>query len=122
MNLETRTNASGAAISFIAASVIFVVLVVAVKFLVNAPAIDADGAAARTKALAEIRATEAKSLNSVGWTDESRGIVRLQIETAMQMTERNWQNPAAARADLVARAERAAAPAPQVATKPNPAE
>jgi hypothetical protein len=122
MNQETRTNASGAAIGFFAASVIFVVLVVAVKFLVNVPAIDADSAAVRTKALAEIRATEAKSLNSVGWTDESRGIVRLPIETAMQMTERNWQNPAAARADLVARAERAAALAPQVAAKPNPAE
>jgi hypothetical protein len=122
MNSENANRASGAAIAFIVGSVVFAVLVVAVKFLVNVPAIDADSAAVRTKALAEIRATEAKSINTVGWVDESRGIVRLPIATAMQMTERNWQNPAAARADLVARAERAAAPAPHVTTKPNPAE
>src|SRR5450432_1879669 len=102
MNQKTYTSASGAAIAFIAASVIFAVLVVAVKFLVNVPEIDADSAAVRTKALAEIRATEAKAINSFGWADQSRGIVRLPIETAMQMTEQDWQNPAKARADLVA--------------------
>src|SRR5277367_3706929 len=122
MNQKTHTSASGAAIAFIAASVIFAVLVVAVKFLVNVPAIDADSAAIRTKALAEIRATEAKSLNSVGWADESRGIVRLPIETAIQLTAQEWQNPAAARADLIAREEKASAPAPVVPPKPNPAE
>jgi hypothetical protein len=122
MNQKTHTSASGAAIAFIAASVIFAVLAVAVKSLVNVPAIDADSAALRTKALAEIRETETRSLKSTGWADESRGIVRLPIETAMQMTERDWQNPAAARADLIARAEKAAAPAPIVAPKPNAAE
>jgi hypothetical protein len=122
VNQKTHTSASGAAIGFIVASVVFAVLVVAVKLLVNVPAIDADSAALRTKALAEIRATEAKSINTVGWADEPRGIVRLPIETAIQMTERNWQDPAGARADLIARAERAAAPAPKVAPKPNAAE
>jgi hypothetical protein len=42
MNQKTHTGASGAAIAFIVASVIFAVLVVAVKLLVNVPAIDAD--------------------------------------------------------------------------------
>ena len=107
MNQKTHTSASGAAIAFIAGSVIFAVLVVAVKFLVNVPAIDADSAALRTKALFEIHTNEIASLNNVGWADQPRSIVRLPIETAMQMTERNWQNPAAARADLIAREEKA---------------
>jgi hypothetical protein len=122
MNQKTHTGASGAAIAFIVASVIFAVLVVAVKLLVNVPAIDADSAAVRTKALAEIRATESKSLNNAGWVDESRGIVRIPIATAIQIAAQEWQNPAAARADLIAREEKASAPAPVVAPKPNPFE
>src|SRR5580692_6799042 len=113
MNQKTHTNASGAAIAFIAGSVIFAVLVVAVKFLVNIPAVDADRAAVISKALFDMHTNEVASLNNIGWADESRGIVRLPIETAMQMTARNWYNPAAARADLTARAEKAAAPAPK---------
>ena len=122
MNQKTYTSASGAAIAFIVGSVIFAVLVVAVKLLVNVPAIDADSAAVRTKALAEIRATESKSLNNAGWVDESRGIVRIPIATAIQIAAQEWQNPAAARADLIAREEKASAPAPVVAPKPNPFE
>ncbi|HEX3889764.1 MAG TPA: hypothetical protein VHX90_02845 [Verrucomicrobiae bacterium] len=122
MNQKTHTSASGAAIGFIAASVIFAVLVVAVKLLVNVPAIDADRGAVISKALFEMRTNEVASLNNIGWADQPRSIVRLPIETAIQMTERNWQNPAAARADLIARAENAAKPAPKVAPKPNPAE
>jgi hypothetical protein len=122
VNQKTHTSASGAAIAFIAGSVIFAVLVVAMKLLVNVPAIDADSTAARAKALAEIRATEAKSLNNVGWADESRGIVRLPIETAIQLSAQEWQNPAVARADLIARAEKAANTAPKTIKKINLAE
>ena len=122
MNQKTHTSASGAAIAFIAGSVIFAVLVVAVKFLVNVPAIDADRGAVISKALFDMRTNEVASLNNIGWADQPRSIVRLPIETAIQMTEREWQNPAQARADLIARAENAARPAPKVAPKPNPAE
>jgi hypothetical protein len=122
MNQKTHTSASGAAIGFIAASVIFAVFVVAVKFLVNVPAIDADSVALRTKALFEIRTNEVASLNNTGWVDQPRGIVRLPIETALQLTEHNWQNPTNARADLIVREEKAVAPAPKVVPKPNPFE
>ena len=84
MNTENVNRASSAATGFIIASLIFIALAVVVKFSVRVPAIDADRNAARAKALAEIRATEDKSLNTAGWIDQSRGIVRLPIETAMQ--------------------------------------
>ena len=119
MNPQTINRSSGAAIGIIIASVIFAVLAVAVKLLVSAPAIDADRAAVLTKALAEIHAAENTSLNNAGWIDQPRGIVRLPIETAVQLAARAWQNPASARADLTARAEKAAAPAPKAPEKPS---
>ena len=105
-------RASGAAVGFIIASLIFIALVVVVKFSVPVPAIDADRAATRSKALAEIRAVEDQSLTIAGWIDPSRGIVRLPIETAMQKTVETWKNPVQARADLIARQEQASKPVP----------
>jgi hypothetical protein len=119
MNTENVNRASSAATGFIIASVIFIALAVVVKFSVRVPAIDADRNAARAKALAEIRAAEDKSLNTAGWIDQSRGIVRLPIETAMQITAQAWQNPAQARADLISRQENASKPAPVAPAKPS---
>jgi len=122
MNNENVNHASGAAIGFIAASLIFIVLVALVKFSLKVPAIDADRAATISQALYQIRTNEVASLNNVGWVDKQRGIVRLPIETAVQLTEHNWQNPAAARADLISRAEKAVAPLPKQPAKANPFE
>jgi len=119
MNLERTNRGSAAAIGFIIAAILFAALAVVVKLAVNVPAIDADASASRSKALAEIRAAEEKSLTTLGWADQSRGIVRLPIETAMSQAAQAWQNPAAARADLNARAEKAAAPAPIAPAKPS---
>jgi hypothetical protein len=119
MNADNINRASSAVTGFIVASLIFVALAVAVKFSVQVPAIDADRNAARAKALAEIRATENKSLNTAGWIDQSRGIVRLPIETAMQVAAQAWKNPAQARADLISRQETASKPAPVVPAKPS---
>lgn len=106
-------------IIFVVACLLFVVLVVGVKLAVLVPAINADRAAVRSKALAEIRAAEATAFNTAGWMDKDRGIVRLPIAVAMQEAEHDWQNPAAARADLIARAAKAAAPLPKTAPKPS---
>jgi hypothetical protein len=106
-------------VNFVVACFLFVALVAIVKFSVTVPAIDADRADLRAKALADIRATEAKSLNTPGWIDQDRNIVRLPIDTAMQIYESAAKNPAAFRADLTARAEKAAAPLPKTAPKPS---
>jgi hypothetical protein len=121
MNNEIKNvnHASGAAIGFIAASLIFAVLVVVVKISLKVPAIDADRDATISQALYQIHTNEVASLNHAGWIDQQRGIVRLPIETALQKAEQAWQNPAQARADLIAREEKASAPAPKVAPKPS---
>src|ERR1039458_10316014 len=82
MNTENVNRASSAVTGFIVASLIFIALAVAVKFAVRVPAIDADRNAVRAMALAAIRATEDKSLPPAGWIAQSRGIVRLPIDTA----------------------------------------
>jgi hypothetical protein len=106
-------------VGFLIACFLFAVIVAAVKWSVPVPAIDANRAAVRTKALAEIRAAETQALNHPGWIDENRGLVRLPISVAMQITERKWQNPAAARSNLTARVEKAAAPVPKAPEKPS---
>ncbi len=119
MNPQTANRASGAALGFLIVSVIFAVLVVGVKLLLVQPPVDAARADVRTKALAEIRATEEKELNNAGWIDQQRGIVRLPMDTALQLAAQQWQNPAAARAELTARAEKAAAKLPKAPEKPS---
>jgi hypothetical protein len=122
MNNETINvnRASGAAVGFIVASGLFIALAVIVKFSVPVPAIDADRAAGRAKDLAEIRATENTDLTQLGWIDQQRGVVRLPIVTAMRLAAQEWKNPAQARADLIAREDKASAPAPAAPAKPNP--
>ena len=104
---------------FVAACLFGGALVLVIPLFMAVPAIDADRAAVRTKALAEIRTAEAIALTTPGWVDQARGIVRLPIATALQLSENAARNPAAARADLLARAAKAAAPLPKTAPQPS---
>ena len=73
----------------------------------------------RSQTLAKIHATESTNLNQVAWIAQARGIVRLPIDTAIQLTLPAWQDPAEARADLIAREKKATAPAPVTPPKPS---
>jgi hypothetical protein len=75
--------------------------------------------AERKKALVEIRNAETESLNNYGWVDQGKGIVRLPISRAMELMLQESQNPAAARSNLVARAEKAGAAPPKAPEQPN---
>ena len=77
-----------------------------------------DRAALRRKNLAELRALNAEALANYAWVDQAKGIVRLPIEQAMKLTVAEWQNPAAGRANLIAREEKAAAAPPKAPEKP----
>lgn len=78
-----------------------------------------DRVALRKKNLAELRAANAEALANYGWMDQGKGIVRLPIEQAMKLTVAEWQNPAAARASLIARVEKATAVPPKAPEKPS---
>jgi hypothetical protein len=68
----------------------------------------------RKKNLATYRSATAEALANYGWVDQGKGIVRLPIDQALELTLQQWKNPAAARSNLISRAEKAygAPPAP----------
>ena len=86
------------------------------------PPLGEDRIAVRKKALADLRAAEASELESYGWVDQTKGVVRLPINEAMKLALREWQNPAAARSNLIARVEKATAVPPAAPAKPSPFE
>jgi hypothetical protein len=81
--------------------------------------VDAARRAERARALAELRAAEADALQHPAWLDQTKGLVRLPMDVAMQLTEREWQNPAQARSNLIARVEKATALPPPPPSKPS---
>jgi len=98
---------------------IFAALVWKMREYTTPPPLNAQRAAERAKALAELRDAEAQALNSVGWVDQAKGVVRLPITDAMKLAESRAQNPAKARADLIARVEKATALPPKAPEKPS---
>ena len=101
------------------ASLIFVALVWKMREYTTPEPLGAKRAAERAAALVELRAAEADALNNVGWIDPVKKIVRLPIAEAMKLAEREWQNPAQARSNLIARVEKANALPPKAPEKPS---
>jgi hypothetical protein len=61
----------------------------------------------RYKNLAEVRTTADATLNTYGWVGSpTNGFVRLPIQQAMEITVAEGKNPAAARSNLIAKAEK----------------
>ena len=94
-------------------------LVWAMQHYTQPPPLGEDRVAVRKKALADLRAAEAAELESYGWVDQPKGVVRLPIAVAMQLALREWQDPSAARSNLVARVEKATFVAPPPPPKPS---
>ena len=107
-------------IGILGSFLIVAALVWAMQRYTQPAALNAERAAERAKALGELRAAETEALQNPGWMDQAKGIVRLPIEEAMRMVEREWgQNPAAARSNLIARVEKATAAPPKAPEKPS---
>jgi hypothetical protein len=120
---EPRNGCSGRgwamAVAALGACLIFVALVWTTRQYTRPAPLGADRKAERAKALAELRAAETEALNSAAWMDQPKGIVRLPIAEAMKLAEREWQNPAQARSNLIARVEKATALPPKAPEKPS---
>ncbi|HXS69837.1 MAG TPA: hypothetical protein VN761_13415 [Candidatus Polarisedimenticolia bacterium] len=117
MNSENKSCCSCTAKVAYAIAVIGAILIVVfldrqLKKYTAAPAVDAGRAEERAKDLAEIHNAEAEALNNTGWIDQSKGVVRLKIDDAMQLMEEIWKNPAAGRSNLLERVEKAYPPPP----------
>lgn len=107
-------------VAVLAACLIFAALVWQMKkYTQPAPAVDQARKAERAKARAELTAAETEALNNAGWIDQTKGLVRLPIAEALKIAEREWQNPAQARSNLIARVEKANYVPPKAPEKPS---
>jgi len=122
MNGELRP-ARAHLFSFVVAAVAALLLVgvlVLIMVRVTRPESVSEGRAAeRKKVLVQTRNEEAQVLNHYDRVGAGPGFVRMKIDDAMRLTVKEYQNPAAARTNLVARADKAGTPPPQAAPPPN---
>lgn len=122
MNSDYQTERSGLAyvLAVLGCFLIVAGLVWAMQHYTRTTPLGQDRAAVRAQALVELRAAETEALTTTGWVDPAKGLVRLRIEDAMRWMETSWaQNPAAARADLITRVDKASAPPPKAPEKPS---
>lgn len=64
----------------------------------------------RATARRELDAANKEAVRTYGWVDQSKGIVRLPVERAMELTIQLGKDPAAARANLLSRINEATKP------------
>jgi hypothetical protein len=121
MNSQPAKERAGLAyvLGILGSLLIVAALVWAMQRYSQPPPLGEDRIAARKKALAELRAAEGSELASYAWLDQSKGVVRLPITQAIQLALRDWQNPMAARSNLIARVEKATAAPPAAPAKPS---
>ena len=103
----------------VGAFLIVAALVWMTRKLVTPDSLNAERVAFRYQSLAEVKGTDSQALTSAGWVDQGKGVVRLPIDTALKLAERAWQNPAQARANLIARVEKATYVPPPPPAKPS---
>ena len=106
-------------VAILGAFLIVAALVWAMQRYTQPAPLNAERAATRAKALVEVRAAETEALTTTAWIDQGKGLVRLRVQDAMELVKREWQNPAAARSNLIARVEKATAPPPKAPEKPS---
>ena len=121
MSLQPARERTGSIylVGILGAFLIVAALVLVMQRYTRPQPLGEDRVALRKKALAELRAAEASELENYGWLDQAKGVVRLPIAAAMQLALREWQDPAAARSNLVARVEKATAVPPAAPAKPS---
>lgn len=73
----------------------------------------------RRKNLVALQAEATQASKNYGWQDQGKGIIRLPINRAMEVALQEWQDPKTARSNLIARVDKATAPAPKAPEQPS---
>ena len=76
----------------------------------------------RVQFLQQVRQAEAQATTTYAVVDAAKGFYQVPVEKAMDLVVREWQNPAAARSNLVARVEKLTELPPPPPAAPNPYE
>jgi hypothetical protein len=95
-------------------------LVRVMKSYTATPDLTAARAETRAKNLKELHAEEHKTLTEYAWQNKDKGIVRVPIDQATKIALVEWQDPKAARAQMIARAHKLNAAPPAAAAPATP--
>lgn len=106
-------------IGIVGAFLVFAGLAWLLRHYTKPEAIGSNRAEERSKARTELTAANAQALGSYGWADQAKGVVRLPVERAMQLTIQDYKNPEAARSNMVSRIDVLTAPPPKAPEKPS---
>ena len=101
------------------AFLVIAAMVGVVRHFTQPTPIGVEKTALREKNLRDVRGAGTEVLNNYAWQDATKGVVRLPISEAMKLMEKEYKNPAAARASLLARSEKANAVPPKAPEKPS---
>jgi hypothetical protein len=100
----------------------FLVMALLVWFMrtyTQAPPLTESRAAERRQILLDFKAANEPLLDKYDWQDQAKGFVHIPIDRAKELILEEWQDPAAGRSNLMARAAKEFAPAPKVPPKKN---
>jgi hypothetical protein len=125
MNPEScrqKTRIAANVLAILGTFLVMAFLVGLMRHYTATPSLAADRAAERMKILADFKAVNAPLLEKYDWQDKDKGIVRVPVARAKELVLEEWQNPAAARSNLMERAAKAFAPAPKPPEPKNPYE
>jgi hypothetical protein len=101
---------------------LMLVLIWAMYHYTRPEALNAARVRERFQFLQEIRSAESQAVSQYTWRDRNKGLVILPIERAIELTLQEWQNPQAARSNVVALLEKAMEQPPPPPAPVNPYE
>ena len=120
MNTDNCCKKSGVGayiLGFLGTFLIVALLVHFMQIHTSGPSIAATRSADRLQIMAEFKALNNPLVEKYDWQDQPKGFVRIPLERAKELVLQEWQNPEAARSNLMARAAIEFAPAPKVPEK-----
>lgn len=100
-------------LSVVGSLLIVLALVRTMKHYTSPPPLGTERTELRLKNLQDIRNADSFNLTHYGWLDQSKDMVRLTIDRAMELTIQDYKDAATSRARLIAEAEKAFAPPPE---------
>ena len=107
------------AVAILGTFLIMAALVKIMQSKTSSTALGADRAAERRKNLTALQADAKQATEHYAWQDQGKGLVRVPVKRAMEIALQEWQNPQAARSNLIVRVDKATAPAPKAPEKPS---
>ncbi len=125
MNPPNYRHKTGAAVYVLGIAGTFLIMAFLVSLMrsyTTPPSLSEARSQERLKNLTDFHAANEPLLTEYAWQDQSKGVVRVPVDRAMELVLEEWQNPAAGRSNLLARAAKAFAPPPKVAPPKNPFE